>query len=135
VNLDPVKPYATMATVMAASVALMLLVGAVFMGGRAVGKGQDANAMAKKDRALLDASHALEADARLFLAIDAEAKRRIKAANDARRAADIAAAVAVDAERAARSDLQAYEHKQQQARNKPDCAALLDTSLGRMCGL
>lgn len=134
-SLDPVKPYAELAKIIAIAVALMFCVGLTFMGGRAVGKGQDAQTIAAKDRALLNASHALEADASLFLAIDAESKRRIKAADDAKRAAQIAEAVAVDAERAARADLQAYEQKQEKARKKPDCAALLDTSLGRMCGL
>jgi hypothetical protein len=134
-TLDPIKPYAEMAKSIAIAVALMFCVAIVFMGGRAVGKGQDAKIIAKKDRALLDAAHALAGDARLFLAIDAEAKRRLKAANDAKRAADIAAAVAVDAERAARADLSAYEQRQQQARRNPDCASLQDTHLGKVCGL
>lgn len=145
-SLDPVKPYADMAKVIAASAAAMLLMSLLFMGGVYVGKGQSANKVtgtkdaaakeiAGKNRALASAGASLDAAASALRAVNTEAKRRIDEAAAAKRNADIAGIAAAKAERAAKARIAEVDQKIQDARGRPTCAALLSADLHKVCGL
>lgn len=141
-SLDPIKPYVTLARTIAVAVAGMLLTGALFAGGCAVGKGQATKQLQKltakvqaKDAALADAARSLRAASMALRAVDAEAKRRIAAAEAAKRAADQAAIAAQAARHAAEAKLAAYARREAEARKRPGCTPLLDTDLQEVCGL
>jgi len=140
-SLDPVKPYADLAKVIAISVVSLLLIAALFMGGRAVGKGQSTRQLAAKDvtiatkvRALAAAETSLRASAAALRAVNAEAKRRIDEADKAEDAAKLAGVVAAGAKAAADKRMAALDREIDRARNKPSCRALLDANVRAVCG-
>lgn len=141
-SLDPLKPYVTLARTIAVAVAAMLLTGALFAGGCAVGKGQADKQIAKltaklqaKDTALADAARSLRAAADALRAVNAEAQRRLAAAAEAKRAANQAAIAAEAARHAAEARLADYDRREAEARKRPACQALLATNLQEVCGL
>jgi hypothetical protein len=133
--MDPIKPYAQALVAIAIAVALMLIVGVSFMGGRAVGQRQSDKTIARKNAALMDASHSLGAAADALRAVNAEAKRRIDQAKADKAAADKAAIAAQAAQHEAEAKLAVLQQQERQARKRPGCAALLDTDLAKVCGL
>lgn len=142
INLDPVKPYADLARVVAVAAAVMLVVALVFMGGRAVGKGQTAKAhaaliqkIAAKDVALGAAAAALRGAANAMRNVEREAQARLARERDAKRDAERAGIAAAAAEHAAKAKLADYERRERAARRKPGCAELLDTDVVAVCGL
>jgi hypothetical protein len=134
-ELDPVAPYASLAKTVAASVALMLLAALLFMGGRAVGQHQSDKVIAAKNTALLNAAHALETAGNALEAVNVQAKQRLAQAAADKRAADQAALAAHAAQHAAEAKLAALQQKEQNARKRPGCAALLDANVQEVCGL
>lgn len=134
-NVDPVKPYADLAKVIAIAVVLMLMTGALFMGGWALGRHQMDKKIAAKDQALLSASASLGAAANALRTVNSEAKRRIAQADADKRAADQAAIAAKAAEHDAQAKLAAYDRREAQARKQVTCVALLDADLAKVCGL
>jgi FtsZ-interacting cell division protein ZipA len=134
-DLDPVKPYADALKAIAIAVAVMVVAGALFMGGWALGRHQMDKQLAAKNTALLHASTSLDAAADALTAVNTEAQRRIAQAKTDKAAADKAAIAAQAAQHAAEARLAALQQHEQQARKRPGCAALLDTDLLQVCGL
>lgn len=133
-TLDPVKPYADMARTIALAVVALLLAGMLFMGGRAVGKGQAAGELARKTSALADAEAALRGAAAALRRVNAEAKAAMEEAeraNDrAEDAGEIADAIAVDATKRQAK----FERDLAQARKNAACDALMSMDIRKECG-
>jgi hypothetical protein len=135
VDFDPGKPYADALKTIAIAVALMVVSGALFMGGWALGRHQMDKQLAAKNEALLHASSSLSAAGDALIAVNAEAKRRVDQAKADKAAADKAAIAAQAAQHEAEAKLAKLQQAEQQARKRPGCAALLDTDLTKVCGL
>jgi FtsZ-interacting cell division protein ZipA len=134
-NVDPGKPYADALKAIAIAVALMLITGALFMGGWALGRHQMDKKLDAAKTALMNASTSLEAAADALTVVNTEAQRRIAQAKTDKEAADKAAIAAQAAQHAAEAKLAMLQQHEQQARKRPGCAALLDTDLTKVCGL
>lgn len=135
-SIDPVKGYAQLAALIAVAVVVMLLGAGLFMGGVYVGKGQSANTVIAKNEALSNASASLRAAAAAIRSVNAEAQRRIAAADESKRNSDRAGIAAKAAEHAAEAKQAEYENLIAQAKQKrPACKALLAMDLRKECGL
>lgn len=140
-NLDPVKPYADLAKVIAIAVVALVLCSLLFMGGCSMGKGQSVKkiaalnkTIATRDRALLDMAESLAAGADALDVVNLEAKRRIAEADKAEDAAKLASVVAAGAKAAADKRMAAFDREIASARDKPSCRALLTASVRAVCG-
>lgn len=145
-NVDPIKPYADMAKVIAAAAVAMVLMALLFIGGVYVGKGQEANRVATiqgkaaeqvsaKNKALASAGASLSAAASALRSVNAEAKLRIDEAAAAKRNAGLAGIAAAKAEHDAKARIAKMDKQIQDARRRPTCAALLSADLHKVCGL
>lgn len=117
--------------------ALALLM--AFFGGCHVQKGRDAETMAAKDQALGAAAASLRGSAKALRDVNAEAARRIKAAEEAARIG-LAAGEAAMTERRRQEETvtgKAKEFDRQLliAQRRKVCKAWLDTNVAEICGL
>lgn len=117
--------------------ALALLM--AFFGGCHVQKGRDADAMDVKNQALGAAAASLRGSARALRQVNAEAARRIKAAEEATRVG-LAAGEAAEEERrrqgkAATGKAKEFDRQLLIAQRRTACKAWLDTNVREVCGL
>lgn len=130
-TFDPIRPYLPI-------VALGLAVALLFGGcswGKSLERDRTAKVIAKKDAALRDAAESLRAAAQILRNQELANQQRIRDAEDAAKAAEVARAAADRALAAAEARLAAHDRAQQAARRRPGCAELLDRDLEAVCGL
>lgn len=125
------NPYAWLAV---AVIVASLLTG-VWLHGRHAGTESMRDKIAAKDVALGAAASALRASKAAILEIDEEAKRRVKLAEDQAKAANAAALVLDDANKAAAKRAKADAVRWAKAKRKPECADLLNADLLKTCGV
>lgn len=142
IALDPLKPYKWLFV----AGLLLVLISASFLKGCSVGKGigkrENASLIVKKDQALAKASGQLK-DAERSLraagaALDAQNQAnqaRIAAAEQAEKEAQAAGEVAALELKKAQKRIADLDKKYEHARRNPDCDALLNTDLQKVCGL
>lgn len=133
--LDPVRPYLALIK----ALGIVVVIAAVFTGGCRYGKASEAEAhaaaIAKKNAALTAASAELHTAANILRRVNAEAQRRKAEAERLRLATDAATRAADDAKKRLEERTRAYDEQLKRARRKPECQALLDTDLRRVCDL
>ena len=130
-SLDPIRPYLGVIKI----ALYVLLLSATFIGGCSHGEANKAKVIAAQQQKLHDAGNALRAAGKALREVNAEAERRIAADKQSKKDAAAAGKVAAAALQKLRKDRTKYAAAIERARRNPDCDALLNADLKKVCGL
>ena len=136
---DPIRPYAELVKWVAGVIFGLVLVSALFFGGRAVGVASTQDEVNEKTEALRDAAESLRAAGKALRAQNEATRQAVEAEKTARRHAETAreAAERESARLAKQAQARAdeFDRRLRIAQRRPECKALLDTDLLQACGL
>lgn len=135
---DPIRPYAELVKWIAGVIFGLVLVSALFFGGRAVGVASMQDEVNAKAEALNDAAASLRGCATSLNSVNAQAEADIQQAKDAAKAAEDARKVAEGESARLAKQAQAredeFDRRLRIAQRRPECKALLDTDVRQQCG-
>lgn len=132
ISIDPIRPYLPIAWLL---LAVILLFGGCSW-GKSIERGNAADTIARKDKALTAARDSLRGAASALRAQNADNKRRVDEAARAARLAGKAEGIAQGQQRRADAEATAYQRGMDAAaRRKPSCDVLLRTDVRKECGL